>query len=409
MTFERADLTIVHPWDPWDQGIGGFESCLDSFLRYAPAAWSLELVGLTRDPYSRPIGRWIVKSFAGRSLRFLAAMEDAEPDRVRQIPLALRFAIGCRRHRARANGRIIQFHRFESAWGPSIPGSAEKVFFLHNHPEEIHSAHSDVRWHGLAPLHDYLLLHELRQASAVVAVDPRTPEWVATVLPALQGHVLYQNQWADPIIFHRTDPETRSRERGDLRARLGTAPDTKVVLFVGRLERQKDPILLLEAFALLHARLPDARLVVVGKGRLEDLLKSRAGNLALGDHVRFLGAMPREEIPAIYRGADVLICTSGFEAGPRTVFESLACGTPAVSVDVGQVREVLHGDPDIGHVVGGRNPDAIARALEKVLEGPPSVLRQERCAQAVASFTPQNGLAPVFDLYARWLSDGARD
>jgi glycosyltransferase involved in cell wall biosynthesis len=408
MSIEVADLTIVHPWDPWGQGIGGFDSYLDGFIRYAPPEWRVELVGLTRDPISYPVGQWLVRSFAGRPVRFYGALEEMEPDRVRPVPLSLRFALACRRNRVHVGGRIVQFHRFESAMGVITPALAKKVFFLHNHPEEIRSPHSDVRWHGLSGLHDYLLVNQLRDASAVVSVDPRTPEWVEARLPDLKGHVLYQNQWADPIVFHNTDAETRNRERLELRAKLGAAADAKVVLFVGRLELQKDPILLLEAFARLQSWQSNTWLAVVGKGRLEGYIGARARELGIGERVGLLGAEPREDLPRLYRGTDVLICTSGFEAGPLTVIETLACGTPVVSLNVGQVRHVLGSDLSIGRLVEERNRDAIARALQEVLEWPPSLERQARCAEAVASFTPQHGLAPVFDLYDHWLKDGVQ-
>src|SRR5258708_10777331 len=213
MALERTDLSIVHPWDPWDQGIGGFESCLDGFLRYAPAAWTVELVGLTRDPAARPVGSWLDRSFADRSVKFLAVLEDTEPDLVRRIPLSLRFAIACRRYHVRPAGDIVQFHRFESALGMAIPSRTRRVLFIHNHPPEIRSSYSDVRWHALYRLHDLLLLQQVRRAAGGVSVDPRTPAWLAGHFPALRPHLRFQNQCADPGLFHNHPSEERRRGR----------------------------------------------------------------------------------------------------------------------------------------------------------------------------------------------------
>lgn len=399
------DVSIVHPWDPWEQGIGGFESCLDSILRYAPQTWRFEMIGLTRDSRARPVGQRLTISFAGRPVDFFAALRDDEPDRVRPLPLSLRFVLACRSRGARTRGNIVQVHRFESALGPHLRAAARQVYFIHNHPEEIGSRYSDVRWHLLRGLHDRLLIRQLRRASAVVSVDPRTPAWVAERVPRSPANLIYQNQWADPLIFNGSDSEGRARQRLDLRSRLGAPPEAKVALFAGRLERQKDPMLLLESFALVYARDPDIWLAVVGKGRLEGTMKSKAQQLEVTRRTRFLGAVPREEMPNLYHAADALVCTSGFEAGPRTVFEALACGTPVVSVDVGQVRDVLGEQSDVGRLVLRRDAESVAEALNEVLTWEPSPALQKRCESSVAGFTPQRGLAPVFDLYESWIEE----
>jgi len=404
---DRLTLSIVHPWDPWAQGIGGFDTALDGIVRYAPRDWQLEVIGLTTDPSLRPARRWINTEFADRPVRFFAALHDPEPDRVRRLPLSLRFTAACWATRVNASGRIVQFHRFETAYGmPRRPGQ-RWVYFLHNHPTEVQSPMSDVRWKRVARLHAWMLVDRLRRADAVAAVDPRTPGWIESRLPSFSGRVLWLRQWADPAVFSPGEPAERERVRIDFRRTLQASPDAKIVLFAGRLETQKNPLALVDAVHGVARVRGDVLLVIVGKGRLESGVIERARTLGIADRLRLLSPVERGRMATLYRAADVVACTSGYEGGPRYVFEALACGTPVVSFDVGQVRSALEGEPAAGRLVETRAVESFSRALLEVLARPQDAESIRRCAAAVERFRPDASLAAVFDLYQSWLAPGS--
>ena len=403
---DHRALSIVHPWDPWAQGLGGFDTALDGILRYAPREWSLEVIGLTCDRRLRPARCWIDTEFADRPVRFFAALHDPEPDRVRRVPLALRFAVACRTARVNASGRIVQFHRFETAYGLPRRPRQRWVYFLHNHPTEVQSPMSDVRWKRLAGLHARMLAARLRRADAVAAVDPRTPGWIESHLPSLSGRVLWLRQWADPAVFSPGEPEERERDRIDLRRTLQASPDARIVLFAGRLETQKDPLALVDAINSVAQVREDVLLVIVGKGRLEGNITDRARSLGIEDRLRLKGPVERSRLASLYRAADVVACTSAYEAGPRYVFEALACGTPVVSFDVGQVQSALEEDPAAGRLVATRTTQAFSQALLEVLTQPRDAASVRRCAATVEGFRPESSLRALFDLYRGWLLPG---
>jgi glycosyltransferase involved in cell wall biosynthesis len=405
--YRLAQLSIVHPWDPWAQGIGGFDTALDGILRHVPAKWAVELIGLTAEPETRPPRAWIEGEFAGRPVRFFGAMVDREPDRVRPIPLSLRFVLGCRVAGVAASGRIVQFHRFESAMAVSnLPGQ-RRVLFLHNHPEEVRSAASDVRWRRMAWLHTRLFHRTLRGADAVFSVDPRTPAAIAKVAPWLAHNVWALPQWADSPSFAPGTPSARRAERAALRQGLQIPPDAPVVLFAGRLESQKDPLMLVRAFAHLTQDHREPYLLFVGKGRLERDVRSEARRTGVEARVRMMGAVGRETLPAVYRAADAVACTSAYEGGPRFLFEALACGTPVVTFEVGQIAVHLRQHPRAGIVVTDRNPASFARGLAESLARPLTPARIREAAESVRRHRPAKALRPVFSLYRRWLSTPA--
>ncbi len=365
-------LSIVHPADPWAQGVGGFDTCIDGVLRTAPEAWSVEVIGVSADPAERPVGRWLRLPLHGRELRFFAALADPEPDRIRSLPLSLRFAVACLSRRVRPTGRVVQYHRFEAAYAVPVGRSRHAVLFIHNHPEEIASPHSDVRWRHFPRIFVRLLRVAVRRAAAVVCVDPRTAAWVHAQVAAERVAVFTQRQWVDPATFGPGTPDKRRRAHLNL---------------------------LLDAFAASSSRRDDASLLLIGKGRLHDELAEHAHRLRLDGRFHVLPAVPRSDLAGIYRGCDVAACTSGFESGPRLVFEALASGVPVVTAAVGQGEAVVAADAVLGRVVHERTAAAFAEAIHAVLARPPSADDIRSRAASVADFTPGRALAPIFECY----------
>ncbi|HET8742215.1 MAG TPA: glycosyltransferase family 4 protein, partial [Gaiella sp.] len=128
-------------------------------------------------------------------------------------------------------------------------------------------------------------------------------------------------------------PSLPSRE--EARAALGV--DGVTLATAGRLTRQKA---LGDALAAL-ARVDGAGLVVAGDGPQRAVLERNAQELGVSDRVRFLGALPRDEVLRVFRAADAALLTSAWENLPHSVLEALAVGTPVVATAVGGVPEVV--------------------------------------------------------------------
>lgn len=138
------------------------------------------------------------------------------------------------------------------------------------------------------------------------------------------------------------------------------APGTFV--FVGRLTEQKALPVLLEALASV----PGARLDVLGDGPERPSLDAAVAARGLGDRVRFLGAVPREQVLEHLAGARAAVLSSAWENLPHAAVEALAVGTPVISTAVGGVPEVVH-DGRNGLLVPPNDPGALAEALRAVL------------------------------------------
>ncbi|MGH8854035.1 MAG: glycosyltransferase, partial [Telluria sp.] len=169
------------------------------------------------------------------------------------------------------------------------------------------------------------------------------------------------------IDAERFHPRAGSEARLD----FGFGPGHTVIGTVGRIQDVKDHATLVDAFALLRARLPHKaatlRLAIVGDGPLLAALGEKVRALGLEGLVWLPGA--RNDVPEILRGFDIYAISSIAEGTPGSVLEAMASALPAVGTRVGGVPEVI-ADGSTGCLVAPRDPAAMADALARYVQDP---------------------------------------
>lgn len=132
-------------------------------------------------------------------------------------------------------------------------------------------------------------------------------------------------------------------------------------LYVGRLSPEKGPQDLLAACRLLP---PDVRVTVAGSGRMRDELERMASRAAC--RVEFTGYVGRDDLPALYRRARLVVIPSRTEALPRVALEAMASGVPVVASRVGGIPDVVQ-PGTTGWLVEPGNVDELARSITDAL------------------------------------------
>lgn len=146
----------------------------------------------------------------------------------------------------------------------------------------------------------------------------------------------------------------------------GTTPPGRTVLSLGRVEPYKRIDIAVAAMAKVVERVPDARLVIVGRGDAVPGLERQVAKLGLGGAVEFRGFVSEQEKVALYRSARVFVNPSEKEGWGLTILEANACGVPAVASDVPGLRDSVRHDAT-GLLVPHGDVDALAAALSRVL------------------------------------------
>lgn len=128
--------------------------------------------------------------------------------------------------------------------------------------------------------------------------------------------------------------------------RHGADPAEKILLFVGRLGKEKNVFFLLEAFQRVQKHFPRTRLVLVGRGPEEKALRSRASEMGLGSKVTFTGMLNRDEIVHCYASADLFVFPSVTETQGLVIGEAKAVGLPVVAVRAFGPAEMVEHEKD---------------------------------------------------------------
>jgi 1,2-diacylglycerol 3-alpha-glucosyltransferase len=201
----------------------------------------------------------------------------------------------------------------------------------------------------------------------------------------------------DTARFSNRDPQAT-----DWRRRLEIEPKALVSLSAGRLAQEKNLDFLLQAFARLPEQQDGARrlLLIAGDGPARPHLERLAAELGIADRVRFTGAVPYSEMPAVYAASDLFTICSTTEVKPLVVLEALASGLPVLAVAACGTTDTL------SHRVDGWlcpcQPEAYLEGWRTLLED--AALRQELGANARCTARAYSN-----ELYVSRLTDLYRD
>jgi glycosyltransferase involved in cell wall biosynthesis len=140
----------------------------------------------------------------------------------------------------------------------------------------------------------------------------------------------------------------------------------KIILFVGRLVYEKGVQHLIAAMPKILQHYNDAKLIIAGKGPMQDELKAEAESLGLGEKIYFAGYLGGKDVQRMYKVADVAVFPSTYEPFGVVALEAMLSETPIVVSDIGGLNEI------VDHKVNGMksyagNPNSIADSILELL------------------------------------------
>lgn len=154
------------------------------------------------------------------------------------------------------------------------------------------------------------------------------------------------------------------------RAELGWQGDP-VLLWVGRLNANKDPLAVLRGLAQARPRLRDPHLYMAyGSEDLLDDVRAEVSALGLEGRVHLLGRIEHQELPRLYSAADFFVLGSHEEGSGYALLEALACGLPAVVTNIPSFRRAT-GRGQGGALWKPGVPESFAEALLAAVQAPP--------------------------------------
>jgi glycosyltransferase involved in cell wall biosynthesis len=236
---------------------------------------------------------------------------------------------------------VVHTHSYVLRYVLPVVGRRRVVHTVHN------LADREVDWIGR-------MLHRLafRRKVAAVAIGPA----VARSFRAVYGR--------DPtaVIANGIDGERyrRPEARAPWRRAHGFHEDDVLYVSVARLDPQKNPLGLIDAFARTFRGEAHRHLLMAGTGSLAERARRLAAERGLERQVHFLGV--RSDVPELLSACDVFVLASLWEGSPLAVLEARAAGLPVVATSVGGVPELVG---EAGVVVPPGDAGALAEALRR--------------------------------------------
>ena len=390
---KKPVLTIFYQFNPWNSSIGGIQTMIRSFIKYAPSKFEIRMVGICEA--AAGVGKWQELEYAGTKVKFLPVIAVDNDDVRKLVPTTLKYTSALRKHNLSSD--FMHFHRLEPTVA-ALKWQGDKTLFIYNDIQEKVGSTKGINKMLLGGFPVvYFALEKLliQQIDRIYSDNTKVHKFYRQRYPDLAERITYLKNAVDTEIFHPPTVEESLRKREILARQLDLSANTKFVLFAGRLHPQKDPILLLRAFAALLE--PDTHLLIVGEGELAEAIRSEILTLGLGERVSLMGALEQAKLSDLYCVANVFVLSSLYEGLPFAVLEALACGTPVVTTNCGETPNLLTAQS--GVVARERSPEALAAALSQVLQNP-TVYTFEACVKVAQ---PHTAKAVVTDVYQHML------
>ncbi|HEX5133183.1 MAG TPA: glycosyltransferase family 4 protein [Candidatus Krumholzibacteria bacterium] len=205
---------------------------------------------------------------------------------------------------------------------------------------------------------------------------------------ATRRSLLVNAPWLSPdrieVVYKGIDPAAYLDDPGAgsaLRREFGIADGTPLVGFVGQIiERKGVPDLVL-SIPRVVAKIPGARFLFVGEGKLAGFVERKTRELGVAEHVIMAGF--RDDIPAVMKAIDVLVLPSIVEGFGYVLVEAMAAAKPVVATSVSSIPEIVRGG-STGLLVDIHQPEALTAALVSILEDPERAREMGRAGRRVA-------------------------
>ncbi|MHC4914862.1 MAG: glycosyltransferase [Planctomycetota bacterium] len=379
---EEKDTRLRVGFLTTELGVGGAEKVVFELARR-----------LDRERFD-VVGVWCLKPadgyYAGELSRFSIPFESAGIRGPADVPFKLR---RLRRHLAAARLDLLNAHLFHASVAGRLASRAagvRRLVVTHHFREK--------RWWR-------------HMAERMLQRSPDAATAVSSGVAALVSSGLHLPLNSIRVIPNGVDVATIGEKvaggRAEGRRRLRVPEGARLVGTVGRLTPEKDPLTLLEAFALLAREDDSLRLMYVGDGPLHEKVFKRIGVLGLRDRASIVGFLP--DVPGALAAMDFFALASRIEGHPLALLEAMAAGLPAAATDIAAVREILDGREGVMATCPPGKPELLAEALRKLLTDSDLAAAQASAARELVSekFTVQRMVRDYEALFEELVANGS--
>lgn len=194
------------------------------------------------------------------------------------------------------------------------------------------------------------------------------------------------------------------KNKGFLRKKLKLKKENKILLFIGRLGKEKSIDLLIEAFALIAKEDRNTVFVIVGEGTEKKNLENLASLLGIGNKVYFTGNVDFEDMPFVYKDADLLLFSSKTETQGLVILEAMASGLPVIAVKDAIYKGIIK--DNVNGILVNNDKEEFSRGCLNFLNKPIHKIRlSDNAVKFVEEFSISTTAETLEKLYKKLIYD----
>ena len=334
--------------------VGGEVSLLNRLCSVDNESLGMEydLIGMSFS--DEEVGRWGEKRINGRPYRWLPVSSYRK-----NIPLRVLMARGVKRfvHLLENRSYDVLYIHSPELYLPVAHMGVPVVYHVHGDPYYTvrMSRFPLLRMGPFVRYYDRLIESALRGSESVI--------WAArrSMCEFLDKEVFLKDVVLPKVeVIHSCYGEKMRLASGDVKEKFSYRFVT-----VGRLAKVKHVDFLIRVFARIAEKHPESVFYICGDGEEREFLEALSDELGCSDEVVFLGALDNESLGRCLNESDIFLFASESEAMSLVVLESLSCGVPVVSTDVGDLSEVVLSE-ETGMLLPDRDENEFVLAVERL-------------------------------------------
>lgn len=394
-------VRVFYQIDPLGPVAGGIDSVIKGLAKYAPDEIEFSIVGLSSDQALRPVGKWTLVKIGEKKIGFFPVAFNGLAMNKGRIPMSFLLTAGMFRYWSLVSrgADILEFHRIEPVLR-FIFDRRPKNLFIHTNMDAIYNRNSDIGWKKAPALFFALERFLLPRFDSVFGVSQSAINSYKIRYEDIRDRFRFIPTWFDPEIFTPVDLIAKTDLRLKVFPSLAISTEHDVIVSVGRLDASKNPILGLNAFAMLVSKRPQCRMIIVGDGVLRNQMEAEIKKLGLANKVFLVGLKAPREIADILRSADLYLMSSAYEGMPISVLEAIGTGLPVVSTPVGELARVVVAGKN-GVLVCEHTAEDLSAAMLTVLAGDRISFR-ENSLRLASDYVPEKVLKLVYQTYIQF-------
>jgi glycosyltransferase involved in cell wall biosynthesis len=356
-------LLFVWQFDPRGDKVGGIGKYILSFLNLISTSTKIGIIGVTTN--SSEVGSWQLVNINGKEINFLPVCYVGNENSKPLVPMSLKFSLGFLWYRKYIPLDSVLFYQRLEYLLPSLFFKRKKYCMIHfDMFEYLDKENGESYWRKAPSVFNRLISLLIKHTDGVFSVNSRTIQYFKDNFKSYTGEVDFTPTWADNSLFN-IQKELSTEDMQKLKNKFDLDKNRKVIIVIGRLNKQKNIELVLE----ISSKLENSVVLIVGDGVSKIELESKVLDEKLNNKIKFIGRQTPKDIKDLLHISNIYLSTSKTEGMSVALLEALSMGIPAITTPTGESKAIII-QGETGFVSTSWNRDELVGFINEVFNNP---------------------------------------